>query len=147
LLSVASHWAPPYLRVRMLHHKEVSAVTVIHKCQCNNQGSSVALEPDQERNHDIQSMVTASQIRYTYPVKTFGTRTKLCNIIHCAWTVEDSLSSCSKLQLTNVGLWNETPVTNNTYIEYFWHFLNRALWYTYVIRTNKMHTFYINVLI
>jgi len=26
-------------------------------------------------------------------------------------------------------------------------FMNRALWYNYVIRTNKMHTFYINVLI
>ena len=26
-------------------------------------------------------------------------------------------------------------------------FLNRALRYTYIIRTNKMHTFYINVLI
>jgi hypothetical protein len=26
-------------------------------------------------------------------------------------------------------------------------FLNRALRYTYVIRTNKMHTFYINYLI
>jgi hypothetical protein len=24
-------------------------------------------------------------------------------------------------------------------------FFNRTLWYTYVIRTNKMHTFYINV--
>jgi hypothetical protein len=26
-------------------------------------------------------------------------------------------------------------------------FFNRALWYTYVIRTNKMHNFYINILI
>jgi len=29
----------------------------------------------------------------------------------------------------------------------FYVFLNRALWYTYVIRTNKMHTFFINDLI
>jgi hypothetical protein len=27
------------------------------------------------------------------------------------------------------------------------HFLNLALWYSYVIRTNEMHTFYNNVLI
>jgi hypothetical protein len=32
---------------------EVSAVTVIQKCQRNNQGSSVALELDQEPRHPV----------------------------------------------------------------------------------------------
>ena len=118
-----STYPPTYLTVHMLHHKEVFVVAVIHKGQCDIRESSVALEPDQERNHNIQSMMPASQTRYTHPVKTFGTCrmmcwTKLCDDIHFVGKVEDGLSSSSQLQLTNVGLLNEIPVTNNIYFDY-----------------------------
>jgi hypothetical protein len=43
------------------------------------------------------------------------------------------------------SLWSclHSPVTNA--INKFYVFFNRAFWYTYVIRTNKMRGFYIDV--
>jgi hypothetical protein len=45
-------------------------------------------------------------------------------------------------------LWNiPTYFCDTKLIEELYVVLNHALWYTCVIRTNKMHIFYINVLI